>query len=325
MDPQIPNTVFGWEMRWVARFEVLKAHGYLLRPRYRPGWTPPWKPNNSLLSHEEAILSRRGNCLDAIRIFDGVQVFLKCVPKDSPEMAIEAYPTSAELRNDPHNHCVPLLDVISNPDEPAVVVLVFPILRPLDLPYVATIGEAIDFVEQTLQGLAYLHRHKIAHRDCNWQNILMDGRLMFPRGWHPQSYIQYPNGDYLHRANVPSRTEVGGVKYYFIDFGLSTWGKDRAVGTYGQVRAPELSWVKEYDPYLVDVWILGTGYQKYFLNFASQLEFLQPLFTSMTAEIPSQRPNPITALEILQTIVSGLGATRMSTLLRPTRSKVSLG
>lgn len=32
------------EEPWRSRFDVLKSHGYLLRPRYRPGWVPSWKP-----------------------------------------------------------------------------------------------------------------------------------------------------------------------------------------------------------------------------------------------------------------------------------------
>lgn len=30
------------EKIWIARFDFLKASGYLLRPRYRPGWVRSW-------------------------------------------------------------------------------------------------------------------------------------------------------------------------------------------------------------------------------------------------------------------------------------------
>lgn len=30
------------EQEWRDRFEGLKANGYLLRPRFRPGWQPSW-------------------------------------------------------------------------------------------------------------------------------------------------------------------------------------------------------------------------------------------------------------------------------------------
>lgn len=43
------------EKPWLGRFEFLKSRGYLLRPRYRPGWTPPWKKGQMLMDFEESI------------------------------------------------------------------------------------------------------------------------------------------------------------------------------------------------------------------------------------------------------------------------------
>lgn len=31
-----------YEDLWTARYELLKRHGYSLRPRFRPGWVPSW-------------------------------------------------------------------------------------------------------------------------------------------------------------------------------------------------------------------------------------------------------------------------------------------
>lgn len=31
---------------WVERQEALEASGYMLRPRYRPGWIPSWRGTN---------------------------------------------------------------------------------------------------------------------------------------------------------------------------------------------------------------------------------------------------------------------------------------
>lgn len=45
------------EEPWVARFEFLRQNGYLLRPRYRPGWVAPWtlKPGLYSRDFEESI------------------------------------------------------------------------------------------------------------------------------------------------------------------------------------------------------------------------------------------------------------------------------
>ena len=43
------------EIFWVAHQPFLESHGYLLRPRYRPGWVKPWTstPDGAV---EEAVL-----------------------------------------------------------------------------------------------------------------------------------------------------------------------------------------------------------------------------------------------------------------------------
>lgn len=45
------------ELPWVQRYEFLKRSGYLLRPRYRPGWVAPWtlKPGLYSKDFEEGI------------------------------------------------------------------------------------------------------------------------------------------------------------------------------------------------------------------------------------------------------------------------------
>jgi hypothetical protein len=36
------------EASWVSRQEALERAGYILRPRYRPGWKPSWDGTNKL-------------------------------------------------------------------------------------------------------------------------------------------------------------------------------------------------------------------------------------------------------------------------------------
>lgn len=88
----------------------------------------------------------------------------------------------------------------------------------------------------------------------------MDARGLFPKGWHPQHEIRFPDGSPLKNQN-PSRTAIGGVKYYYIDFGIATRGEAQTVGFAGQERAPELSFDVLYDPYKLDVYIIGMMYQ----------------------------------------------------------------
>ena len=32
-----------YELAWQSKQPFLQARGYMLRPRYRPGWTPSWR------------------------------------------------------------------------------------------------------------------------------------------------------------------------------------------------------------------------------------------------------------------------------------------
>lgn len=93
---------------------------------------------------------------------------------------------------------------------------------------------------------------------------MMDGRAMFPEGFHAQQWLFYPDARPID-LNA-SRTAVGGVRYYFIDFGISSLDEDKVLGVDGQERAPELSDSVPYDPYKLDVYILGQVYRGFILR-----------------------------------------------------------
>lgn len=96
---------------------------------------------------------------------------------------------------------------------------------------------------------------------------MMDGRALFPQGWHPQASTRLPNGRRIKAsARNPSRAAAGGVRYYFIDFGLATHDEDQVTGILGQERAPELSGDGPYNPYKLDVYIMGMAFQHFFIE-----------------------------------------------------------
>lgn len=89
----------------------------------------------------------------------------------------------------------------------------------------------------------------------------MDGRAILPQGWHAMSPLLNPDGSFNCGLWDGVRTSVGGVRYYYIDFGISSLGESWVQGRDGQERAPELSEEgKLYDPYKLDVYILGMTY-----------------------------------------------------------------
>ncbi|KAG8998081.1 hypothetical protein FRB90_012386 [Tulasnella sp. 427] len=144
----------------------------------------------------------------------------------------------------------------------------------------------------------------------------MDGRRLFPSGWHPQRWDKLPNGKYMRNGD-PSRTAVGGVRYYFIDFGISCQNQDEVLGLDGQELSPELSDVVPYNPYKLDVYILGMAYQHFLIErYQSELDFLIPLIEFMTLGIPSGRPSAEEAFDRWKTIAAKLSFADLSRRLR---------
>jgi hypothetical protein len=48
-----PGDLNELETWWVERQEALEAVGYMLRPRYRPGWIPSWRGTNKFYLNVE--------------------------------------------------------------------------------------------------------------------------------------------------------------------------------------------------------------------------------------------------------------------------------
>lgn len=228
---------------------------------------------------------------------------MKEVGSGSKEAQISSYLSSDDIKNEPRNHAVPLLDVLQDVVKPDTVLLVFPLLRHITDPAIASVSEALDLVDQTLEVWACLRftpyrylQHAfflllrvsffcmnmkwrtgkvlsvrdtrmiliVFFRDCAFGNIMMDGRALFQTPWHPQ----VPNFDLQNKTHklVKSRTDVGGVPYYFTDFGLSTKGENQVTGLEGLEPAPELSDHVPYNPYKLDVYILGKMYHRKILD-----------------------------------------------------------
>lgn len=90
---------------------------------------------------------------------------LKAVTYDSGELAFSKHFSSGELREDPKNHSVPLLDVVYIPEDswweadgyPLNVVMVMPLLHPIDTPPFHCRLEVIEAFRQLLEVSALSH------------------------------------------------------------------------------------------------------------------------------------------------------------------------
>lgn len=155
-----------------------------------------------------------------------------------------------------------------------------------------------------------------SNSDCVMYNIMMDADAMYPEGFHPVRVDYKP--DYSGWAPVISRS-VAGVRYYFVDFGISVHipEDDRprfVTGNMGRDRdPPELSATVAYDPFKLDVFIIGNMLAGEICDVCvftsphfsanltvsqqfSNLDFLRPLTTRMANKDPEQRPTAEDAL-----------------------------
>lgn len=105
----------------------------------------------------------------------------------------------------------------------------------------------------------------LLHRDCSHKNLMMDASSLFPEGFHPIFPDFLPDG--LHET-FPFTRSVAPVRYYYIDFGISSHFPDDTVNKLvtGQdgldKEVPELSTTVPYDPFKVDIFILGNVFKK---------------------------------------------------------------
>ncbi|KAF5390481.1 hypothetical protein D9757_005261 [Collybiopsis confluens] len=293
---------------WAARHDLLKEHGYLMRPRYRAGWKASFVGDLEAMDCEDGQYLRNAFIMDAMRISDSYMVALKRVEAPvvngkrtiSTEERIASLFSNEEHMSNPQNHCVRVLQVINIPgvDENIVVM---PWMRTPNNPQFRTIGEGLQFVKEMVEGLHYMHRNNVAHRDCSINNMLMDANEMYPGGWHPVRPARSYNwkkkvGRHYSRTRCPP-------SYYLIDFGFSEIydpskpRPPREAIRSGGTEPPEAD--ESCDPFATDVFQLGTmirlhifeGRPRFNQIGLQGFEFLQPLVNDMIQDDPSKRPS----------------------------------
>lgn len=76
---------------------------------------------------------------------------LKSVSRLDDEIPISRLLSRDSVLKDSANHCVPIFEAIQDPHDRSKAILVMKYLRPFDDPELRTIGEAVDFISQTLE------------------------------------------------------------------------------------------------------------------------------------------------------------------------------
>ena len=96
---------------------------------------------------------QRASVLDAVRISDGQIVMLKAIRESLHpyEVDIAQYLRSEPLASDPRNNCCPILEVLQDPRDNDVQIMVMPLLRMFNWPTFTTVGEAVEFFRQAIE------------------------------------------------------------------------------------------------------------------------------------------------------------------------------
>ncbi|KAH9920136.1 uncharacterized protein B0H18DRAFT_1025282 [Fomitopsis serialis] len=284
---------------WRDRQSWLQEQGYMLRPRYRPDWKPSWLGTKKHYREcEDGHSTLVDTILDATRQSDGSLVTLKAVDTAVHpfEVEIGQFLSSEQLAQDPRNHCARILDVLQDPIDPKISLVVMPLLKPFREPNFLTIGEVVAFVKQAIVGLHFMHDQHVAHRDISILNVMMDAIPMYSVLWHPEAPVY--NRDFSGSSKHCSRTERP-PKYFYIDFGLSRKYDPANVQPQelpiigGDKSVPEFQgegYNVASDPFRTDIYYLGNLIRRTFLNRYRGFEFMEQLVTDMVQDDPEKRP-----------------------------------
>ncbi|KAH9056533.1 kinase-like domain-containing protein [Lactarius vividus] len=311
------------ELWWRDRYHDIIDSGYQLRPRYDPGWQPPWTRKTSgedFFMTDDIQPTPFRSVMDATRMHDGKRVMLKRVlPKEgSHELSIIQHFSSDKLRANPSN-CVALLKPIDTADTRLdKKLMVMPFLRPFNHPRFQTFGEFVAFFIQICEGLQLMHQNNVAHRDCTVNNIMFDPSDMYPKGYHISQINR--SRDLKGRAERYTRTDRP-PRYYLINFGLSRKYLSRDVVDEplrgGDETTPEHLLGGRCNPFRTDIYNLGNVVREQFLMKYNGFEFMQGLVDEMTDESPEKRPT-------IEAVIRGFDHIRSSLSTIKLRSLISL-
>ena len=78
-------------------------------------------------------------------------MYIKELDRGAEEARIAQMLTTEELKADPRNHSVPVIEIIDDPEDDTMSYVVMPLLRAADDPHFEFVKEIIDFVDQILE------------------------------------------------------------------------------------------------------------------------------------------------------------------------------
>ncbi|ORY73227.1 kinase-like domain-containing protein [Leucosporidium creatinivorum] len=194
-------------------------------------------------------------------------------------------------------HVLPLLELLEKDD---MVFAVFPYVSVNDRTgWFGDLGEVFDFLRQVFEAFAFLHKHRIAHRDYGAGEVLvnfgggrfalssqMSDRSIKPWSWRKLFNVCYWITDFelsvqFDADSEPSSRLVRGIP-------TAAWGHTSQ--DYRKEVAPESLEEEPYCPFKADVFQVGFCAYEIFCRIHTA-EPLRQLLWEMFHDDPSQRPS----------------------------------
>lgn len=241
------------------------------------------------------------------RLSDDLPIVIKAVHRGSRELDVISALSAPPLRDDPMNHCIPVLDIIHAPLDlpqptfPHAVFrdhLSFIVMEewssqfiPPDQPH--TLRSYLNSLRRCVQHIAFMHTHCFAHLDVAVRNVLTDytGRY---------AYIDYETSRRFCRP--PVQVERGedpknSVLIY----------RPRASEV-----PPEVEMGHPTSPYAMDVWALGVLISVTGMSTGFAVPELWPITKSMLEPRWERRPSAKTVLGWFEEAVSKIPEERLN-------------
>ncbi|KAJ7449842.1 kinase-like domain-containing protein [Mycena latifolia] len=115
------------------------------------------------------------NLFRGTRVCDGAKVVVKAVHLHSRELSVIRFLSTPPLRQDPMNHCIPVLDLIEvEEDNLAFIVMEQWSSQLIDDEVPCCLGLFLAALRQCIEHGVFMHKHRIAHLDISLRNLVTD-------------------------------------------------------------------------------------------------------------------------------------------------------
>ncbi|KAJ7632650.1 kinase-like domain-containing protein [Roridomyces roridus] len=175
------------QLHWPKHRSLLKLRGFLLdtvrdaKDFYAcsaDGHIPDFFLQRHAADDDDALCPDAGlpdHLFRGTRACDGLKVVIKAVHLQSHEFSVIQFLSMPPLRDDPMNHCIPVLDLIQLHEEKIAFIVMEQWSSQLigdDIP--CTLGHFLAAIRQCIEHVVFMHSHGVAHLDISLRNLLTD-------------------------------------------------------------------------------------------------------------------------------------------------------